>query len=897
MTQTLNPTSSTERKKSDAQRLVEHLVIHKSLPKQFELSLLVKLKYSQLREDALLATLAEEYGVPDGVLYSALSEITEMPLARFDLEKPSERVAKKLEAFGLYGTDEAIAFGDDGQTTLVAVSNPLHLGTLMRVNQACFEGGVRFYLASGRMIREHYREVRPAEAQVLHQALDLGSERNAEMYRRVQELKLIDERVLEKTVRESRAELDDTPVENLILERGLIGEAALLGALAAQVPGVVYRAYDLNLNVYPALLRPPQEGSTPSPLRAEVSAVKPLSVVGSDLLGLLALRERLGERVHFELVGERTLESARKRTVRTLSPLELGISLLGSALLLGLITPARAAELSSSSSSEDAILTALKLDEVQRATLLAFQTGKVFDLPDPLEVQREAREGVSWIRSGLEQAGFAPFAMTPSGIVLYVDDPRRRDLINRLEASGGKVAEVRVTTKSHITRLLDATFSLSSAGIAASVNPREERQSAHDVLADSEETSVYIREMLHKALSMNASDIHIEMHGGEYRLRYRVNGNLVDMERAATQGRGVHSKLINKFKLMGRIDVAEKNLEGSGRYTLITAAGNVELRIATMPIHGGEQATLRLLRNDRSIPGLAQLGLEGRALSAVSRLVNHSEGILVMCGPTGSGKTTTAYSFLQQLNTPNRKIITIEDPIEYTLPGVNHSAVNRKVNYGFAEALTAMLRCDPDIIMVGELRESEATRIAYDAANTGHLVITTTHANDSLQAPGRLIKLGVERYMVAAQTRGIIAQRLVGQLCSRCKAVATLEKAHLERLLSYLGGDKTQLAQAIAEVKAEGTSPMWASPVGCPQCFNSGYTSRIAVYEVFEPDDELSEMIGSANTSSRELRDRAQAKGMTTMAYQGVLHILRGYTSWSEVYTRVPPPRSQGREG
>jgi general secretion pathway protein E len=327
---------------------------------------------------------------------------------------------------------------------------------------------------------------------------------------------------------------------------------------------------------------------------------------------------------------------------------------------------------------------------------------------------------------------------------------------------------------------------------------------------------------------------------------------------------------------MAEMNIAERRLPQDGRIRLKVADKDLDLRISTIPTLHGESVVMRLLDKGGTRLDLEDLGMDAETLERFARLLGAPHGVLLVTGPTGSGKTTTLYAALERLNAQENKIITVEDPVEYQLPGVNQVPVKTKIGMTFARALRHILRQDPDIIMVGEMRDFETAEIAIQAALTGHLVFSTLHTNDAPTAVTRLIEMGIEDYLVASSVNGILAQRLVRTLCQRCAVEEQADPAELAQLLSE--GDRSRPGHAPRALPP----PLWVKrPAGCPACEGTGYRGRTGIYELLALDDELRARI--PERSATALREAARTKGMITLREDGLRKVARGITSLHEI--------------
>lgn len=364
-----------------------------------------------------------------------------------------------------------------------------------------------------------------------------------------------------------------------------------------------------------------------------------------------------------------------------------------------------------------------------------------------------------------------------------------------------------------------------------------------------------------QAIKQQASDIHIETFEERVLVRYRIDGVLREV---LTIQRVLAPLLISRVKVMAKLDIAEKRLPQDGRITVRLAGRTIDVRVSTLPSSHGERVVLRLLDKQSARLDLSLLGMQPAALVATEKLIAHPHGIILVTGPTGSGKTTSLYAMLTQLNQATRNILTVEDPIEYDLPGIGQTQVNSKVDMSFAKGLRAMLRQDPDVVMVGEIRDLETADIAVQASLTGHLVLSTLHTNSAIGAVARLHDMGVEPFLLSSSLIGLMAQRLVRVLCDSCKQPHVLNGRE-KQLLNTDNSSEITVYQA----------------AGCEQCNQTGYTGRSGIYDVITIDDPLREMIHN-NASELEL-ERYARKHSPSMRQDGFRRVLAGETSLAEV--------------
>jgi len=389
-----------------------------------------------------------------------------------------------------------------------------------------------------------------------------------------------------------------------------------------------------------------------------------------------------------------------------------------------------------------------------------------------------------------------------------------------------------------------------------------------DDIANLEEASEHspvvklVNYLIFDAVRQNASDIHIEPDDNMTRVRYRVDGSLFEAFRPPHR---MHAALVSRIKIMSQLDISERRLPQDGGIHVMMQGRPIDLRVSTLPGPFGEKVVVRVLDNRSVMVNLEKLGFEYDMLEGFKRLIATPNGILLVTGPTGSGKSTTLYSVLGELNTPSVNICTVEDPIEFNLRGVNQFQVNDKIGFTFSAALRSLLRQDPDIIMVGEIRDEDTARIAVQAALTGHLVISTLHTNDAVAAVTRLFNIGVEPYLVAATLVGVLAQRLVRKICTHCKESYS-PALHLRRLAG----------KHIEEVDT------FYRGKGCGKCRNTGYEGRIGIFELLSMSDELRDMVVHGATLD-EIRGAAIRSSMDTLRTDGIMKVKAGVTTLEEV--------------
>ena len=395
-----------------------------------------------------------------------------------------------------------------------------------------------------------------------------------------------------------------------------------------------------------------------------------------------------------------------------------------------------------------------------------------------------------------------------------------------------------------------------------------ELEEPQDLLDSSDEAPIIrlVNSLLFRAAKERASDIHIEPQERDICVRFRVDGVLQEVIRPPKR---FQNSIISRVKIMGGLNIAEKRLPQDGRIRVKLAGRDIDIRLSTTPTVYGERSVLRLLDKSTVLLDLAEIGMDPAQLTRMDSLIHKSHGIVLVTGPTGSGKTTTLYAALSKINRPDLNIMTIEDPVEYQLKGISQTPVNPKIELTFANGLRSFLRQDPDVIMVGEIRDLETAEIAIQASLTGHLVFSTVHTNDAAGAVTRLVDMGVEPFLVASSLMGVLAQRLVRTLCKECRD-------------AYRPTDEELKEIGITQKEVAASGGLLYRPVGCEACNNTGYRGRLGIYEMMPMDDDIRQLI-LKNVDSGTIKKQAVAKGMSTLMDDGALKVLRGVTSIAEV--------------
>ena len=462
--------------------------------------------------------------------------------------------------------------------------------------------------------------------------------------------------------------------------------------------------------------------------------------------------------------------------------------------------------------------------------------------------------------------------------VIAVNDPLRFQAIDDLRlALGWNGVETVLAPHSAILATINNAYEISRHSAEEVIEGMHDDEDGESIMSEIEETADLLDEtsdtpiirlvnlMLTQAVKARASDIHIEPYQNQLKIRYRVDGILYDK---LTPPKHIQSTLISRIKIMAKLNIAEKRLPQDGRIEIRIADKNVDIRVSTIPTSFGERVVLRLLDKSNIILQLSDLGMPADRLDAFNQLIRSPYGIVLVTGPTGSGKTTTLYAALSTINTPQINIITVEDPVEYQMDGIAQIQVNPKIDLTFAKGLRSIVRQDPDVILVGEVRDLETAQISIQSALTGHLVFSTLHTNDSASAVTRLIDMGIEPFLVSSSVLAILAQRLVRVICKDCKEAYKPDKASLESI-------GLSPEDVVGGKVYRGT--------GCPNCLHTGYKGRRGIFEFMFLDDDLKSLI-LRSADANDLKRQAVKKGMTTIRQDGARKVLEGITTIEEVF-------------
>ncbi len=471
---------------------------------------------------------------------------------------------------------------------------------------------------------------------------------------------------------------------------------------------------------------------------------------------------------------------------------------------------------------------------------------------------------------------------TPQGAVIAVNDPANFQPVDDLRnLLGWKDCRTVLATQNAIQAAINLAYDL-SRNTAKEFFEEMSDESTDRIISEIEETGDLLDEtsdapiiklvnlLLSGAIRDRASDIHIEPYQSALKIRYRIDGILYDI---LSLPRRIQSPLTSRVKIMARLNIAEKRLPQDGRIEIKVADRSVDIRVSVIPTAFGERVVLRLLDKSGAMLKLSDLGMDGKNITLFNKLIKSPYGILLVTGPTGSGKTTTLYAALSTINNPEINIITIEDPIEYQIEGIGQIQVNPKIDLNFATGLRSIVRQDPDVILVGEIRDRETAEIAIQSSLTGHLVFSTLHTNDAASAVTRLIDMGIEAFLVTSSVLAIIAQRLVRVLCPKCKEAYVPD----EESLANAGISRDLLAEHVLYRKK-----------GCHACMKTGYRGRTAIFEIMLLEDDIKHLI-LKTSDSNQINDLALRHGMTNLLHDGAQKVLAGITTIEEVFrvTRI----------
>ena len=492
---------------------------------------------------------------------------------------------------------------------------------------------------------------------------------------------------------------------------------------------------------------------------------------------------------------------------------------------------------------------------------IADQFGIKYVSIDPAAIDADVAKEIS--PEIAHKYGVAPVMKDADSVTVVLSDPMGYDAIDSLRyVLQGKDVQAVLAPAEEVKAVMEKLYPTGGDQIVTRGDDEFGDEGGGEGEGDDTPVIRLCSLILSNAIKMKASDIHLEPMEKEFRVRYRIDGALRKMDSPPKRLQGA---MISRFKIMSKIKISEKRIPQDGRIQINVGGRDLDLRVSTVPTNHGESIVMRILDKSNLALGLPQLGFLSDDQNKFERLIHLSDGVVLVTGPTGSGKTTTLYACLGQINTPDKKIITVEDPVEYQMSGINQVQVNRDVGLDFSAALRSILRQAPNIVMIGEIRDDETADIAMEAALTGHLVFSTLHTNDAPSAVTRLTDMGVKPFLVASAVRAAMAQRLVRAICTNCKEEYVITERDKKMLgpLAKLAPDKMYIGR------------------GCSKC-NGGYKGRKGIFEIFEIDDTIQRLIFDHAPSS-VLRERAREMGMRTLREDGMLKVASGMTSLKEV--------------
>jgi len=458
-----------------------------------------------------------------------------------------------------------------------------------------------------------------------------------------------------------------------------------------------------------------------------------------------------------------------------------------------------------------------------------------------------------------------PIGFEDGRLMIAMADPTNVFALDDVRIMTGMEIEPLVATKEDIISAINR-FCRADADAQLSVDDITEEASDNGQEAEIDDAPIvkYVNLLITEAVTDRASDVHIEPMDNDVRVRFRIDGVLHEIRRNPKQ---LHPGVVARIKVMADMNIAEKRVPQDGRASIDMRGKAIDIRVASLPTIHGEKMVLRILDKSASLMSLEELGFRDETMERYSRSFHKPYGTIMVTGPTGSGKTTTLYATLNVLNSIKQNIITVEDPVEYRLPLINQVQVHYKAGLTFASALRSILRCDPDIVMIGEIRDAESAQIAIESALTGHLVLSTLHTNDAPSALTRLLEMGIEPFLIASAVDCVSSQRLARKLCDRCKEAYEPDPNFLEKVgFTWEDMEEKKLYRA----------------KGCPACNRTGFKGRIGVYEVLEVSENIEKLV-SRNAPHVEIAEMARSEGMKTMREEGFAKARQGVTSLEEV--------------
>ncbi|WP_457637502.1 ATPase, T2SS/T4P/T4SS family [Oceanithermus sp.] len=833
-----------------------------------------------LSEQRMAQVIEEAFGIPLVNLHEV--EIDPKVKAKLPAEK-----AKELEA---------IPFGTDGETLRVAFTNPLDT---LRIDEVEDLTG---------MFVEPYQVLRPSfEYALAVNYPELGLEvppppkLAPEHEMRLGELLLKKGAITKEDLERALAEQEQNGklLGKILLNKGLISEEQLYEALAEQ-DGVEFIESTEHLK--------PTTGATSLFLRTDALRYHAIpvrfdgdvvEVIASDLRHRQAVEQIINQPTRFILttpaawedlfnraypgqgrLGESLVQEGKldRESLREALKVQERMGRarpLGEVLVeLGYVTPEDVEEALKKQRAgggrlEDTLVQSGKINPEMLAQSLAIQLG--YDYIDPVEDPPDPSVIPLVSENTVRRYIVFPHHLEGDSLVVLMKDPRNIWAIDDLRVFTKHDIIPAVATEDAIIKLIERYHGSSGDfDELAKELSKQQHTAEEEISTDLTDNAVVrlVNTIIREAYLQEASDIHIEPREHDVLVRIRVDGSLREYKRLP---KSAGPAIASRIKIMGNLDIAERRLPQDGRVRFKDRSIDLDLRLSTLPTVYGEKSVMRLLRKASEIPEIEGLGFAPDVFDRFQEVISKPYGIFLITGPTGSGKSFTSFSILKRVATPDKNTTTIEDPVEYEIPGINQTQVNNQAGLTFARALRAFLRQDPDIIMVGEIRDSETAQIATEAALTGHLVIATLHTNDAAGAITRLDEMGVELFNISASLIGVLAQRLVRKVCDHCKVEVEPDPSVLRRL-------------GLTEEDLKGKKLYRG--VGCERCNGTGYKGRYAIHELLVIDDDIRKAIVEGKSAS-EIKELARKKGMKTLREDGIYKALQGITTLEEVMART----------
>jgi general secretion pathway protein E len=468
-----------------------------------------------------------------------------------------------------------------------------------------------------------------------------------------------------------------------------------------------------------------------------------------------------------------------------------------------------------------------------------------------------------------------PLLMTDHTLTVAMSNPFNFNAVNDLYTLFKKEIRIVVASPMRLQDAINRVYEKANRNLVDDIGDQEFEENLDldgpidilDATADEAPVIRFVNSVIFRAVKERASDIHIEPYDKETIYRFRINGVMTEILR---QPKKTHAAVSSRIKVMAKLDIAEKRLPQDGRIKIKIAGKDIDIRLSTIPVQAGERIVMRILEKNNTVLKLESLGFRGKVLKGLQELAGHKHGVLYVTGPTGHGKTTTLFAILERINTPDKMIITVEDPVEYELGGISQIQVNHKIDLSFAVALRSILRQNPDVVMVGETRDKETAEMAINASLTGHFVLSTLHTNDASSAPTRLIDMGVQPFLISSSLVGILAQRLVRVLCKECREPTQL----------------SDFEKTLLDIKTVPKEATVFKAKGCQKCHGTGYAGRTVVSELLLINDEIRALI-IQKADAATIKKAAIRAGMRTLRGDALDKIFEGTTSLEEIIRAI----------